>query len=618
MSMGRQPGGLRTNFAVSLIIKVLITSYACKASAGSLPGERSSPAEIPPPELEISTFTHNNTTSNIILSQVPDLAQVPNPITPTPPPPQPIPSPQPSPKPPLEETPSTPPTLEPRPDIPGSITVKKFEFEGNTVFSNKKLSEVTAQFTNQPITFAQLLQVESVITELYTKAGYINSGAVITAEQKFIPEGAVVKVQIVEGKVEEIRVRGTRRLNPNYVRSRVALGTSTPLNRYQLLKALQVLQLNPLIKNIAADLSAGSRPEQSVLEVRVEEADSFRTELFVDNGRAPSVGTFRRGVRVTEGNVFGLGDRFGAIYTNTEGSNALDLSYNLPLNPRNGTLDFAGGFTDTTVIEPPFDRIDITGDSFYVNVGFTQPIIQTPTQEFALGFNLSRQQSQTKVLGEGFPISLGADENGETRISALRFVQDYTLRSPQQVFALRSQFSLGVGWLDATINSQAPDSRFFSWRGQGQYVRLLARDTLLVLRSDIQLATRPLVPLEQIGIGGLQSVRGYRQDQFLVDNGLFASAEVRLPILRVEEVQGVLQVVPFIDFGVGWNTSGRREDTPDLDPNTLISVGLGLQWQMGDTLNARIDYGVPLTDVNSRDRTLQEQGFYFSVNYSPF
>ncbi|WP_414581730.1 ShlB/FhaC/HecB family hemolysin secretion/activation protein [Scytonema sp. PCC 10023] len=423
MRMGRQPGGLRANLAVSLIIKLLITSYACKASAGSLPGERSSP-EIPPPELEIPTFTHNNTISNIILSQVPNLAPVPNPITPTPPPPQPAPSPQPPPKPPLNETPSTPPTLEPRPEIPGFITVKKFEFEGNTVFSNKKLSEVTAEFTNKTITFAQLLQVEAVITELYTQNGYINSGAVIAAGQKFPPEGAVVKVQIVEGKVEEIRVTGTRRLNPNYVRSRVALGTSTPLNRFQLLKALQVLQLNPLIKNFAAELSAGSSPEQSVLEVRVEEADSFRTELFVDNGRAPSVGTFRRGIRISEGNVFGLGDRFDATYTNTEGSNALDLSYNLPLNPRNGTLDFAGGFTDTTVIEPPFDRIDITGDSFYVNVGFRQPIIQTPTQEFALGFNLSRQQSQTKVLGEGFPISLGADENGETRISALRFVQD--------------------------------------------------------------------------------------------------------------------------------------------------------------------------------------------------
>nr|WP_256498713.1 BamA/TamA family outer membrane protein [Chroococcidiopsis sp. CCNUC1] len=167
---------------------------------------------------------------------------------------------------------------------------------------------------------------------------------------------------------------------------------------------------------------------------------------------------------------------------------------------------------------------------------------------------------------------------------------------------------------DATINSDPPDSRFFSWRGQGQYVRQLAPDMLFVLRSDLQFASETLVPLEQIGIGGFQSVRGYRQDQLLTDNGLFTSAEVRFPVLRAKDIEGVLQVVPFVDFGLGWNGS----DNPDPDPNSLVGVGLGLQWQMGDRLNARLDYGIPLTDVDSRNRTWQENGWYFSVNYSPF
>ena len=181
---------------------------------------------------------------------------------------------------------------------------------------------------------------------------------------------------------------------------------------------------------------------------------------------------------------------------------------------------------------------------------------------------------------------------------------------------MRSQFSLGVGWLGATVNSDPPDSRYLAWRGQGQYVRLLAPDTLLVLRSEMQLASRPLVPIEQIRLGGLQTVKGYRQDEFLTDNGVFASAEVRFPVLRARKIQGLLQVVPFINFGVGWNNSDSPNSTPD--PNTLIGTGLGLQWQMGDTLSARIDYAFPLIDVDDRDRTLQEQGLYFSINYSPF
>jgi hemolysin activation/secretion protein len=147
-------------------------------------------------------------------------------------------------------------------------------------------------------------------------------------------------------------------------------------------------------------------------------------------------------------------------------------------------------------------------------------------------------------------------------------------------------------------------------------VRLLAPDTLLVLRSDLQLAARTLVPLEQFAIGGLQSVRGYRQDRLLTDNGFFTSAEVRFPVLRVNEVQGLLQVVPFVDFGVGWNDSDSP--SPDPDPNTLIGAGLGLLWQMGNNFNARLDYGIPLVSADDSDRTLQEQGLYFSITYSPF
>ena len=89
---------------------------------------------------------------------------------------------------------------------------------------------------------------------------------------------------------------------------------------------------------------------------------------------------------------------------------------------------------------------------------------------------------------------------------------EYQQRNSQQALALRSQFNLGLNVFNATVNNEPPDTRFFSWRGQGQYVRVLAPQTLLVLRSDLQLSTRALVPLEQFALGGLNSVRGYRQD----------------------------------------------------------------------------------------------------------
>jgi hemolysin activation/secretion protein len=555
--------------------------------------------------------------SNFILSQ-----QLPPPQDVQPPVPSPSPSPQlPQQLPPPAELlpPSAPSTTpeQPLPEkIPQTITVEKFEVVGSTVFSPEELAQVTAEFTKKPITLAEVFQARSKITDLYIQKGYITSGAYIPPQT--IKSG-VIKIQVVEGKLEDIQITGTRRLQSNYVRSRLAIATLAPLNRERLLEALQLLQLNPLIQNLSAELSAGSRQGESVLQVKIQEAPSFSTQIVLDNGRSPSVGSFRRRLQVNEANLLGFGDDLSLAYTNTGGSNAFDASYALPLNPYNGTLSFNFGTASSNVIEEPFNFLDIQSSSRYYELTLRQPVIQTPTQEFTLGITASRRE--TKVSSLSFPkeispneISPGADAEGRTRISALRFFQEWISRNSREVIALRSQFNLGIGAFDATINSEAPDSRFFAWQGQAQWARLLAPDTILILRTNTQLASKALLPLEQFGIGGLDSVRGYRQDLLLTDNGTFASAEVQIPILRLPQIDSILQVAPFVDFGIAWNNSSS--DNPDR--NTLASVGFGLRWLQGDRFSARLDWGIPLISVQSEGRTWQENGLYFSILYNPF
>ncbi|MDZ8224347.1 MULTISPECIES: ShlB/FhaC/HecB family hemolysin secretion/activation protein [unclassified Nostoc] len=549
--------------------------------------------------------------------------QLPPPQDVQPPLPSPVPSPEPpQPLPPPAELfpPSTPtPTPDnPLPDnLPQTIVVERFEVVGSTVFSPEELALATAEFTKRPISLTEVYQARSKITDLYVKNGYITSGAYIPPQTI---QSGVVKIQVVEGKLEDIQVTGTRRLNPNYVRSRLAIATSAPLNRQRLLEALQLLQLNPLIKNVSAELTAGSRTGTSLLEVKISEAQTFSSPIILDNGRSPSVGSFRRGLRLNEANLLGFGDSLSLGYTNTDGSNSFDGSYTLPLNPRNGTLSFNYGTTSSDVIEPAFKDLNIESASRYYELTFRQPIVQTPTQEFALGLTASRRETEAsyfpfRVVRLPFP-GLGADEQGRTRVSALRFFQEWTSRNSREVIALRSQFSLGLDVLNATVNQNRPDSRFFAWQGQAQWARLLAPQTLLLLRLNTQLASTTLLPIEQIGLGGQDSVRGYRQDYLLTDNATFVSAEVQVPILRLPQINSTLQVVPFADFGVGWNNSGATNPNPG--PNTLASVGLGLRWSQGDRFTVRLDWGIPLVSVNSNDRTLQENGLYFSLFYNPF
>jgi len=539
----------------------------------------------------------------------------PAPTLPEPQPPTKLPPPQN-----LLQTPPTAPTPAPLPNgVPRRFVVKQFKVVGSTVFSPKTLAAATAQFTNKPITFAQLLQASAAITKLYTDKGYITSGAFIPANQTFKTRGGIVTIQVIEGSLEAIQVTGTRRLNPNYVRRRLAIAADKPLNVNRLLKALQLLQLNPLIKNISAELAAGSRPGTSLLEVKVAEAETFSAQFSLNNYRDPSVGTFERQVQLNEANLLGNGDDLRVAYANTVGSNEVDASYTVPLNPRNGTLQLAYTYISSHITEPPFDTLDINGTLQDFDLTLRQPVVQTPKQEFALGLNAARQESNIgylqALLGEQIPFPApGADSNGNTRLSILRFFQEYTHRNSRQVIAARSQFSFGIDAFNATINKNPPDGRFFAWRGQAQLVRLLAPDTLVLVRTDVQLADRALVPLEQVGVGGEETVRGYRQDFLLADNAFVASAEVRLPILRLPKVRGVLQIAPFIDVGAASNYSGN----PPLNPSTIAGAGVGLQWQQGDRLTARFDYGIPIVPISARTRTLQEQGLYFSVVYTLF
>ena len=573
-------------------------------------------AQVPNPVAQQPTIPDTRPVPNIQgvpippqnLPRQPDRTQPPSQEPISPPPPTPLPPPEQL----LESPSSIPPNPQAIPGkVPENIVVDRFEFEGNTAISSEELAAVTAPFTKKPISFAELFQARAAVTDLYLKRGYITSGALIPPQQL---QGGVVKIQVIEGGLEAINVRGTQRLNPEYVRSRLRIATDKPLNRDRLLEALQLLQLNPLIQNISAELAAGTEPGANLLDVQVTEAKTFNVQIGLDNNRAPSVGTFRRRVQINQANLFGLGDGLNLGYSNTDGSNSIDLGYTLPINPRNGTLRFSYGITKSNVVEPPFDRIDIRSNSNYYELSLRQPLLQTPSQELALGLTATRQETDTSVLEIPFPLSAGADDRGRTRISALRFFQEWTKRTSREVIAARSQFSVGLDVLNATINKEAPDSRFFSWRGQAQWVRLLAPETLLLLRADVQLADRALVPLEQFGLGGQESVRGYRQDILLQDNGALASAEVRIPIVRIPQWNALLQVAPFLDFGSAWTSSGNQNP----DPNILVSTGVGLQLQLGDRVSVRLDYGIPLVSVSSRKRSWQENGFYFSIVATPF
>jgi hemolysin activation/secretion protein len=129
-----------------------------------------------------------------------------------------------------------------------------------------------------------------------------------------------------------------------------------------------------------------------------------------------------------------------------------------------------------------------------------------------------------------------------------------------------------------------------------------------LFRTDLQLSNGPLFPMERMAIGGYASVRGYRENQEVRDQGVVSSVEVRIPILDDPEGVGLFQLAPFVDVGHVWD----HRDAVDEGEKTLASTGVGLRWTYTRWLSAQIYWGAQLDHV-STSGDLQDDGVHFQI-----
>lgn len=478
------------------------------------------------------------------------------------------------------------------------------EVVGNTVLQSQ-IDRQVACYEGKSITLSDLFNLRSQITQLYIDNGYITSGA-------FVPNGQLlegkVQVKVIEGSVEDVQVNGLSRLRAGYVRARLQ-GAATPLNQQKLRESLQLLQLDPNIQEVNAELTAGSQPGESLLILDLSEPNPFNISTSANNYRSPSIGSQGANLSTSYRNLIGIGDVISASYGLTEGLDLYDIGLSLPVNASDGTLNLRYSNSDSKIIAAPFRDVGIRSETETYSIGIRQPIIRTPSEEFALGLDFDWRRSQSFILDDiPFSFSLGP-EDGLSKIAALRFFQDWTKRNANQVLAARSQFNVGLDIFDATNNDTGADGQFFSWIGQFQWVQQVSPRTISLIKFNAQLTPDSLLPLERFSLGGLGSVRGYPQNQLVTDNALNASAEFRIPLTRDPNI---LQLTPFVDSGLGWNNR-----TPLSEPNFLLGTGVGLRWQALPALFLQADYGIPLVNRGDRGNSLQDNGLYFSLTYQP-
>ncbi|CAN5473606.1 hypothetical protein BH09PLA1_BH09PLA1_05740 [soil metagenome] len=522
-----------------------------------------------------------------------------------------------------------------------SIQLRDVRFVGNTVFPSDRLRAEIKSYIGRRISPDELEDARVKLTKLYVAESYITSG-VILPDQEIDPNDALVTFEVKEGKLarQNVKLEGVDAenrpkklwLRPSFSVDRIIAGAGRVLDIDRLKDRLELLRQNQNVKRINAELEPGVLPGESILNVKVEEANPIHFGIEFSNRRPPSVGANRFELFGAVTNLTGNSDTLGLRYTINKGAlsdpefaglDEYSVAYSLPLNSSDTTLELSYQRDDSPVVEAPFDELDITSQTDSVYVSIRQPLIRTTTADFdyhelAVSLGIGFRQNTSQLLGEPFSFSPGS-VSGRTRVAPLRFGQELILRNQNRAISLRSTFSLGVDLFGATLRDDSAnsgsgvDSQYLSWLGQFQYVwRLPQTDNLLIFRAAAQVANDSLPSLEQFSVGGIDTVRGYRENQLVRDQAITATLEYRMSVWH-RAGQSVMEIAPFIDIGYARDVHESIAN----ETNFISSAGIGLLFHPNEKFSATIYYGYAFKDFG-RTSDLQDIGIHFDLIYQPF
>lgn len=491
-----------------------------------------------------------------------------------------------------------------------TVYVNKITITGNTVFKDDELSAITNNYTGREISYMELEQLRRALTEYYIKHGFINSGVVIP-DQK-VENGELVLVA-VEGMLTDIEVGGNKGFSAGYIKNKLKHYTGTYLNVNELQQGLQIMLQNPMIQRLNAELIPGLRAGESTLKVAMEEAPPLTVIVEGSNDHSPSIGSFGGDVFASYRNLTGHGDVIRGSFTYTKGLMDGMAEYAIPLRVDDTTLKLNYRQNETIVIEDPYKNLDIKSRARSLGMTLSRPFYKTTATEFTLGVTADLRFSETFLLGRSFSFTEGISD-GRTNIFVLRAFQEWSQRSQTRVIAARSTISVGVDAFNSTMTGSGPDGKFLAWLGQFQWIeRLFGTLNQVVFRTDAQYSKDPLLPLEKFSVGGMDSVRGYRQNVLVRDNGVFSSLEFRVPVYGSGARPEIVQLVPFFDYGYSWNA---KDVTPD--PKGISGAGVGIRWAVTDKILFQIYGAHPFRNISVTDKDMQDKSVYFKLTTQVF
>src|SRR5258706_6722345 len=399
------------------------------------------------------------------------------------------------------------------PPVPPRFEIQRFLVEGNTLLKQSELDRILTPFSGKNRDFGDIQRALEALQDVYASRGY-NAVRVSIPEQDM--RAGQVRLRVVEGRIRRVRVQGNRFFDEKNVRAGLPSlkGGSSP-NTRAIGQDAQLVNENPA-KQVSVALQAADEPGQVDASVRVTDENPSRISVFADNTGTPSTGNYRAGIGYQNANLFNGDDVINAQILTSPG-HASDVKvfgagYRVPIYGWSGAVDVLAGYSSVNsgVVQGLFN---VSGKGDVFGLRYTQLLgrIDTYEHRLALGLDYRAFKNNVTFADTGQPL-----------------VPDITVRPVALTYSGRfspvgSDLSFNVSYSQNIPGGKNGDQAAFDepgqragasasysiWRAGIAYSQLLSSDFVVRAAANAQQTRDLLVPGEQFGMGGADSVRGY-------------------------------------------------------------------------------------------------------------
>ncbi len=482
------------------------------------------------------------------------------------------------------------------------FTLNKINFEGNTVIKEEKLQEVVKPYIGETITVNDLLKITKKVTNVYQQQGYLTSMAYLPPQKI---EGGVAKIEILEGKIGKIDIKGNKWYKTRYLKKNILksndLEEDKVLNVRTLRASLQEINNQESLKGRAV-IEESEDPEYVELILDLEDRIPLDFGITWDNQGRELIGKQRALLSLSYDNITGYGDRLYSGVALADGTFGINNGYSIPIGTEGTKISFDHSYSNVNIEgtdDIDLKNADINGFSNYYSISVTHPFIKKYDKKLygQIGFDMrdarTYQKNPSSLLSKYNTRVLRTGLYGVKDDSRGRWVANSTVSTGLPIFGAR------IRTFDSGESHRAVGTNKFIKMETGlTRYQVLPFNSLGILRLAGQWANRRLLAAEQMQLGGIGTVRGYEEGFILGDWGFVSSVELRTPIPFFRKI--LPEKLKFIHDRVKWANFFDAGYVDELHrskatyTNLLCGVGSGLNINILRSLDFNIYLGIPV------------------------